>query len=472
MKIRGRAFGTVAGAALLAVALCGCPTGGSGTGAGAFTYTVTSLGTLGGDVRAFGVSPCNEVVGDYFNAQGSPIAFRWDPVTGTMLSLGTLGGGTQSSASAANTMGVVAGFSEVATGGSQAFRWSDANGNGANDAGEMQQLPNLGGSSLAYDINDAGLIVGSSDVGGLPHPVVWNGNTVTDLDPSGIGGVAYALNAGGDAVGETWTAAGPKHAAVFRNGQVIDLGTLGGANSVARDINDSGVVVGESTTADGTTRGFRWEDKNGNGASDPGEMEDLGTLGGDNSFAKGINNAGDIVGYSDFDSSGPLHSFVLRGGEMHDLDALIPAGSGWQINKVFGVNDAGQLVGSGFLNTSQSGFLLVAGTSGQPNRCPRIQTFTNVFSQPTHSNTYAVVATDADGDPLTYTWSLSGPVTTCAQDGGNGPAGPSSHVYVHEGCTGTDEALSVVTITISDGKGGVTRYSHGMRNEGTFQNPR
>ena len=37
-----------------------------------------------------------------------------------------------------------------------------------------------------------------------------------------------------------------------------DLGTLGGESSYAYDINDNGVVVGESQTSDGTYRGFRW----------------------------------------------------------------------------------------------------------------------------------------------------------------------------------------------------------------------
>lgn len=37
-----------------------------------------------------------------------------------------------------------------------------------------------------------------------------------------------------------------------------DLGTLGGESSYAYDVNDQGVVVGASQTADGAFRGFRW----------------------------------------------------------------------------------------------------------------------------------------------------------------------------------------------------------------------
>ena len=51
---------------------------------------------------------------------------------------------------------------------------------------------------------------------------------------------------------------------------ITDLGALGDSSSVAWAINDSGVVVGESTDEGGyISRAFLWEN---------GEMADLGTL--------------------------------------------------------------------------------------------------------------------------------------------------------------------------------------------------
>ncbi|RYZ49775.1 MAG: hypothetical protein EOP07_23980, partial [Proteobacteria bacterium] len=71
---------------------------------------------------------------------------------------------------------------------------------------------------------------------------------------------------------------------------VKDLGTLGGSYSFARDINQSGQVTGESTTAKGETHAFIWK-----GA----ELIDLGTWKTHKfSMANGMNNLGQVVGYS------------------------------------------------------------------------------------------------------------------------------------------------------------------------------
>jgi probable HAF family extracellular repeat protein len=43
---------------------------------------------------------------------------------------------------------------------------------------------------------------------------------------------------------------------------------------------------------------------------------------------------------------------------MTDLNSLIPAGSGWVLTSARGINDAGQIVGTGTISGVQHAFLL------------------------------------------------------------------------------------------------------------------
>jgi len=63
-------------------------------------------------------------------------------------------------------------------------------------------------------------------------------------------------------------------------------------------INDTGWVTGRNYNADGRYRAFYWKDLNGNGQTDPGEMNNLGV---DPPFVSSVgtsvNNMGQVVGY-------------------------------------------------------------------------------------------------------------------------------------------------------------------------------
>src|SRR6266545_3092383 len=93
---------------------------------------------------------------------------------------------------------------------------------------------------------------------------------------------------------------------------IIDLGTLGGSNSKAVDINDKGQVIGESTTLSGDTHGFIWQE---------GLITDIGTLGGSYTKPIHINNKGQITGES-ATASGAIHAFIWQEGQITDLGTL------------------------------------------------------------------------------------------------------------------------------------------------------
>ena len=93
---------------------------------------------------------------------------------------------------------------------------------------------------------------------------------------------------------------------------------------------------------------------------------DLGTLPNkDSSEAIDINDAGTVVGYSYiFAPNDPINqnqnprAFVWRNGTMTDLNNLLPANSGWELTVAWGINNNGQIVGSGNFNGQYKAYIL------------------------------------------------------------------------------------------------------------------
>jgi len=93
-----------------------------------------------------------------------------------------------------------------------------------------------------------------------------------------------------------------------------DLGTFGGTERVATGVNDSGYVVGTAqSTGDGSFRAFVY---------DVVIKHQIGTFGGVNSAAYGINAAGILVGDAN-NTSFDREAFLYDGNTLYNLNAFI-----------------------------------------------------------------------------------------------------------------------------------------------------
>jgi probable HAF family extracellular repeat protein len=271
-----------------------------------------------------------------------------------IVDLGTLGG--ESIGLAINAAGIVSGVSHLSStdpgAGMRAFRHAASTG-----MVDVGALPHSN-VSFGYGINNGGLIVGPSlvDENGdtEPHAFLASDTLVlTDLGSLGGGdSIACDVNNEGQVTGQSWTNDSWSHAFLWTSGSMRDLGTLGGKNSVGRSINFSGRVAGESENGVGqTTRAFRFTEAEG--------MVDLGTLGGTNSSAYGINDGGQVVGESD---TGPIvrSSIRARGFSFFDTHAFL-----WTEGS--GMTDLGHLGGGTSRATAISNNGMVVGWSTRIN---------------------------------------------------------------------------------------------------------
>ena len=133
---------------------------------------------------------------------------------------------------------------------------------------------------------------------------------------------------------------------------ILDLGSLGGGYSSATSISNTGYVAGTSsipvsvTNPYGLEYAFQYRD---------GVMTSLGGAGGfSTTWASGVNNLGQVVG-SGFYSGGPTN-FVRRG-FFHNGSTMTQIGS---LNNIFSrpseamaVNDSGLVVGNGLLSSGR-----------------------------------------------------------------------------------------------------------------------
>ncbi len=201
------------------------------------------------------------------------------------------------------------------------------------------RLPNLGDDfTTCRAINSLGHAVGASFVpGNNYHATLWINGTVLDLGVLSDDSEAWGISDDDWVVGRSGGIS-TRRAFLWRDGQMEDLGTLGGDTAEAAAINIAGQIAGTSRLYPGEIpgRGFVWE---------AGEMSALeGFTPESNSNAQDINSSGVVVGsgtHPDFGNN--QHAAVWVDGQINDLGTFRPDNSG--ISRAFGINDLGYVVG-------------------------------------------------------------------------------------------------------------------------------
>jgi probable HAF family extracellular repeat protein len=246
-----------------------------------------------------------------------------------------------------------------------------------------------GPNPVAQDVNNEGLAMGAADIPApdpyypncfndcsVQHAFKWKKGALIDIGvlPGGSSSDADALSANGHIAGFSQNGlidpltGLPENRAVMwtKAGEIIDLGTLGGNESFSNDVNDLGQVVGMAANAVvdpfsfiGATQGraFLWEN---------GAMRDLKTLGGPDAFALYINHRGQVAGISYTDSTAnqntgvpTIHPFLWENGRMSDLGSLGGLGAPGDFTVGFSVevnslNARGEVVGTSPLAGDQT----------------------------------------------------------------------------------------------------------------------
>ena len=228
-------------------------------------YTITLLATAENSY-AVALNDAGQIIGHYRTADRQLSAFQWqENIVKAVVSNGQV--------SRINNRGQIVGWQE--RGQPEAFLY-EADGN-------MVRLNALGGASQALAINEAGQTAGRITLGSEKSFVDQNG--AMQFIAKEIDGYATAMNNNGDVLIREVKGSSCR-TLLWRHDSLTDLGDLGGALTMGRDINDAGQVVGWAQTASGDYHPFLWEE---------GVMTDLSTYTGSFGAAVAINEAGVIL---------------------------------------------------------------------------------------------------------------------------------------------------------------------------------
>lgn len=198
-------------------------------------------------------------------------------------------------------------------------------------------------SSRATAINDTGEVLGYTIARGRSGPsrgLIANGNSTTVLMSPG-----YCFSFSTPCFSES---------------------------TYATDINDKGQVVGYGPlTSDrgSPLEAMLWKDPQtetiAEGLKGLGGTGNLDYRGKIASLANSLNDSGEVVGLS-YKSSGEQRAVFWKDAAFADLNELISTDLGWSLTEAIKINNQGQIVGKGYLDGKEQGFLLTLNPDAEP----------------------------------------------------------------------------------------------------------
>jgi len=209
----------------------------------------------------------------------------------------------------------------------------------------------------AVGVNNRGDVVGrygevaNETQEGNRDAILWHDGKVTDLgdfEPT-------AINDNGAVVGNR-NFAPLAIGGAFRRDSISDLHEYAPAPVDNKGPDSVDSRSNPLQTAGGYFGGYGWSSPAHAVIWVDGKLTSLSTPGFDFAFARGINNAGDIVGCA-YDKLSTA-AVLWRNGQCFDLNQCVVDGSDWKLSVANAINSNGRIVGEGTHSGVLTGFLL------------------------------------------------------------------------------------------------------------------
>jgi len=206
----------------------------------------------------------------------------------------------------------------------------------------VTDLGTISGNSVSrgYALNNAGAVTGTSYTPTAAIAALFSNGKVTNISTLGSNvSVGTAINGSAEIVGWNDFYSNPNfnpQAFLYSNGRMTSINSpsVFPSGTEAFGINDSGEVVGTGYMTDSNFHAFLYSG---------GKMTDLGPRGAFQAVAVAINNSGQIIGGYSL-TSGRSGEFLITNGKMKTL----PVPAGFTAVGAFAINDLGEIAGAMF----------------------------------------------------------------------------------------------------------------------------